>query len=202
MQKMLSAEIWTIAQTREGSVVLLRPQQRNIAVPIFVGQLEVQSILIGREGLSLPRPLTHDLLLDLLDNLGLLLNRVEIHDLKDNTFHARLIIVGGKYSADNPLIIDSRPSDAFGLATRCKCPILISSEIVKETGIPIDFFLDALENEDEPSSIKKDILPLESQRHRLLNQLNAAVEKEEYEKAAKIRDKLKELDGEGEESPS
>ena len=192
MKKMLHAEIWTIAQTKEGSVVLLRPRHQNIAVPIFVGMLEAQSILIGKEGLSLPRPLTHDLLLVLLDSQGLVLDRVEIHDLKDNTFHARLIITGKKYSAGKPLVIDSRPSDAFGLATRRKCSILVSSDIVKETGIPVDFFIDSLD--DDVDSEKSDSFPLEVQRRRLVEQLNEAVENEEYEKAAKIRDMLKELD--------
>ena len=193
MDTMQPAEIWTIAQTREGNVILLRPQQRDIAVPIFIGQLEVQAILIGKEGIVLPRPLTHDLLLNLLDSQGLSIARVEIHDLKDNTFHARLVIQGGDYTADKPLIQDSRPSDAFALATRCKCPILVSSDIVKETGIPIDFFLDTLDSDEEPDTPVQDISPLEVQRRQLLDQLNDAVEKEEYEKAAKIRDILKEL---------
>ena len=196
MHKMLHAEIWTIAQTREGNVVLLRPQHRDIAVPIFVGQLEVQSILIGREGINLPRPLTHDLMLNLLDSQGFILDRVEVHELKDNTFHARLIITGGKYTADKPLILDSRPSDAFGLATRRKRPILISSDIVKETGIPIDFFLDSLEGSEDLDSAKSNVSPVEIQRRRLLEQLNDAIEKEEYEKAAKIRDMLIELEKE------
>ncbi|MCL2042938.1 MAG: bifunctional nuclease family protein [Treponema sp.] len=193
MKKILPAEIWTIVQTKEGYAVLLRPLNKNVAVPIFVGQLEVQSVLIGKEGISLPRPLTHDLLLTLLDSQGLTLNRVEIHDLKDNIFHAQLVITGGTYTAGKPLVLDSRPSDAFGLVTRCKCPIFISSEIVKSTGIPLDFFLDALENNDE---ITSDISPHDDERSRLFTQLNDAVEKEEYERAAEIRDLLKMMDEE------
>ena len=219
MQKMLPADIWTIAQTREGNAVLLRPRNQNIAVPIFVGQLEIQSILVGKEGLHLPRPLTHDLVLNLLDSQELTLDRVEIHDLKDSTFHARLVILGGKYSADAPLVMDCRPSDAFGLATRRKCPIFISYEIVKETGIPLDIFIDVLENEDEPEPVDEarmapdrrsvepkvrgsspepaniNISPLEKERHRLVERLNEAVGKEEYEEAARIRDILKVMEG-------
>jgi len=134
MEKMLQAEIWTVAQTNEGNVVLLRPLDKNIAIPVFVGQLEIQSILIGMEDISMPRPLTHDLFLSLLTGLGLTLDRVEIQDIKGNTFHARLVISGGKYAVDKPLILDSRPSDALGLATRRKCPILVSPDIVKQTG--------------------------------------------------------------------
>jgi bifunctional DNase/RNase len=182
MEEMLQTEIWTVAQTNEGNVVLLRPLDKSIVIPVFVGQLEVQSILIGMEGISLPRPLTHDLFLSLLENLGLALDRVEIQELKGNTFHANLVISGGKYAAGKPLLLDSRPSDAIGLATRRKCPIMISPEIVRQTGIAVDLFMDML-GEDKKSENQK-------QRDRLQRQLNEAVEKEEYEKAAQIRDML------------
>ena len=197
---MVSAEIWTIAQTREGSVVLLRPLDTNIAVPIFIGQLEIQSILIGKEGVILPRPLTHDLIINLLSSQKLNLDRVEIHDLKDSTFHARLVIRGGTYTAKNPLLLDSRPSDALGLATRCKCPIFVSPEIISETGIPTDFFIDTLDQGGESvrpqRKGKTKSPPPESKHNRLLRQLNDAVENEEYETAAKIRDMLKEMEKE------
>ena len=186
MQKMLRAEIWTIAQTGEGSAVLLRPVHRNVIVPIFIGQLEIQSILIAREGITLPRPLTHDLFLSLLDSQKLNLDRVEIHLMKDNTFHARLVIYGGNFSAENPLVLDCRPSDAFGLAVRKNSPIFISSEIVKQTGIALDFFLDASDN--------KNASPMEKKRQMLNRQLDEAVETEDYEHAAMIRDMLNDLE--------
>ena len=111
---MLEAEIWTIVQTKEGCAVLLCPLNKKIAVPIFVGLLEIQSIIIGKEDISLPRPLTHDLFLSFMDSLNLVLDRIEIQSLIDNTFHARLIITGDNFTATNPLILDSRPSDALG----------------------------------------------------------------------------------------
>jgi bifunctional DNase/RNase len=189
MEEMLQVEIWTVAQTSEGNVVLLRPLDRNIVIPVFVGQLEIQSILIGMENIILPRPLTHDLFLSLLDSLGLALARVEVRELRGNTFHAGLVISGGIYSVDKPLIIDSRPSDALGLAIRRKCPIMISAEIIKQTGIAADFFLDML-GEDKKSGSTND---KQEERNRLQRQLNDAVEKEEYERAAKIRDMLNEM---------
>ena len=186
---MLEVEIWTIVQTKEGCAVLLRPLNKKIAVPIFVGLLEIQSIIIGKEDISLPRPLTHDLFLDLLDSQNLVLERVEIHDLKDNTFHARLVLSGGAHTLDNPLFLDSRPSDALGLAVRRKCPIMISVDVVNETGIPLDLFVDSLGSGDSVS--KGDIPPLEEERRRLIEELNDAVEREDYEHAAEIRDILK-----------
>jgi len=189
MEKMLQVEIWTVAQTSEGNVVLLRPLDKNIVIPVFVGQLEIQSILIGMEDISLPRPLTHDLFLSLLESQGLALDRVEIQELKGNTFHARLVISGGKYAADKPLILDSRPSDALGLATRRKCPIMVSPDIVKQTGITADFFMDMLGEEKKAGAANDN----QERRNRLQRQLNEAVEKEEYEEAAKIRDMLNEM---------
>jgi bifunctional DNase/RNase len=220
MEEMLRVEIWTVAQTTEGNVVLLRPLDKNIVIPVFVGQLEIQSILIGMEEISLPRPLTHDLFLSLLDTLGLALDRVEIRELNGNTFYANLVISGGKYTVDKPLIVDSRPSDALGLATRRKCPIMVSEGIIKQTGIGTELFMDMLGDDKkagaarvpqtspqgvEPevrvsplvpqTSPQGEVSPLDNQekRNRLQRQLNEAVEKEEYEEAAKIRDMLNEL---------
>jgi len=189
MEEMLRAEIWTVAQTNEGNVVLLRPLGKNMVIPVFVGQLEIQSILIGMENISLPRPLTHDLFLSMLDTLGFALDRVEIQELNGNTFHANLVISGGKYAVDKPLLLDSRPSDALSLATRRKCPIMVSQEIVNQTGISTDLFMDML-GDDKKAGVDRDN---QDKRNRLQRQLNEAVEKEEYEEAAKIRDMLNEL---------
>jgi len=194
MQRMLPAEIWTIVQTSEGNAVLLRTMQKNIALPIFIGQLEVQSMLIGMEELSLPRPLSHDLLLSLIESQDLNLDRVEIHGLRDNVFYARLVIIGGKHDGENPLHLDCRPSDALCLSIRRKCPVLISTEVISMAGIPIDFFIEALQDGDETGFLGKGKSSLEDKRRRLLEKLSEAVEKEEYEQAAKIRDIIKAME--------
>ncbi|MDR0585292.1 MAG: bifunctional nuclease family protein [Treponema sp.] len=199
MKEMLSVEIWSMVQTSQGNAVLLRPRDLGIAVPIFIGQLEMQSILIGREGINPPRPLTHDLFLNMLHRLSLSLEKVEVHELKNNTFHARLVISGGRFSEEEPLIMDSRPSDALALAVRRRCPILVASPIVEQAGIPLDFFLDGLEEAEEHSPAGP-VPPAEALSHeteknrRLLEQLNRAVAAEEYELAAEIRDLLNQPD--------
>jgi bifunctional DNase/RNase len=198
MREMFSAEIWTIAQTSQGSAVLLRPRDLGIAVPIFIGQLEMQSILIGKEGVSLPRPLTHDLFLNILRSLKFALERVEVHELKNDTFHARLILTGGEFTEESPLIMDSRPSDAFALAVRNRCPILVASTVVEQAGIPLDFFIDAMEeNADAELYVNAGsaVSPNAEKYRGLLEQLNRAVADEEYERAAELRDILKLLDG-------
>ncbi|GHV94447.1 hypothetical protein AGMMS50293_07670 [Spirochaetia bacterium] len=205
MREMLNAEIWSIASTNQGNAVLLRPQGLEIAVPIFIGQLEMQSILIGKEGVTLPRPLTHDLFLNMLSRLNLTIKRVEVYELRNNTFHARLIITGGEYTPQNPLVLDSRPSDAFALAVRRRYPIYIAATVVEQAGIPLDFFMEAMEEADENSAAyitDPGFLQDEGEtggtsaakQFTLQDQLDQAVAAEEYEQAAKIRDMLKQME--------
>ena len=192
MKKMLLAEIWTIAQTNHGCVVFLRPENMDLAVPIIIGKLELQSILIGREGIVLPRPLTHDLVLDVFQSLKITLRQVEIHSLINDTFHARLILDTEKFQSSRPLPIDCRPSDAIALAVREKCPIYLTASIVEKTGIPLEFLMEDIEK--TASSPDKDEESGNCARYNeLIGQLNQAVEAEEYERAAEIRDLLFQL---------
>jgi len=188
MNKMLITEIWTIAQTNHGCVVFLRPVDSEVAVPLIIGQLELQSIIIGKEGVEMPRPLTHDLILNVLKSLDLTLRQVEIHSLVAETFHARLVLEGTDHS-ESPLSLDSRPSDAIALAVRAKCPIYISAAVVKKTGIPLDYFLEEIDkaglSPDDEGEFNES-----AHFHGLIRQLNQAIEAEEYEKAAEIRDML------------
>ena len=192
MREMLSAEIWSVVQTNQGSAILLRPQSLDIAVPIFIGRLEMQSILIGREGVTLPRPMTHDLFLNMLSRLNLTMRRAEIFELRDNTFHARLVITGGEFTSEKPLVLDARPSDAIALAVRRRYPILIASIVVEQAGIPLDFFIDTM---DETSSEDSELYGTGeaevNKRQALQEQLDLAIAAEEYERAAEIRDLLK-----------
>jgi bifunctional DNase/RNase len=148
----------------------------------------MQSILIAKEGVTMPRPMTHDLFLNMLGCVNLSIRRVEVYELRDDTFHARLVVTGGEYSGEKPLILDSRPSDAFAIAARKKCPIFIAGSVIEQAGIPIDFFIDTLEEEDGENDAEND-------KHKsLLEQLEQAVAEEEYEQAAEIRDLIKRLE--------
>jgi len=187
LKGMYLSEIWSILKTSHGNAILLKPKDKEVAVPIFIGTLEMQSILIGKEGVSLSRPHTHDLFLNMLAHVNLLVKKVEVYELKDDVFHARLIIMGGEYTKENPLILDSRPSDAFAIATRKKCPIYLASSIIEQTGVPLSFFINELEEdtEDKYRSLKE--------------QLEQAVAEEEYEQAAEIRDLLKMLENDADD---
>jgi bifunctional DNase/RNase len=195
--EMLEAEIWTIARTDQGNAVLLRPLGSDIAVPVFIGQLEVQSILIGRGKTKVKRPLTHDLFLSLLRQTGLFLNRAEVYALKDDTFYARLIILGGGFSERKPLVLDARPSDAFALAVRRGSPIFVSSRVIEQAGVPVNVIVEgAGESLVSAGTAPPAPFPVSpsDKYHELLEELNRAVAAEEYERAAEIRDKLILLD--------
>jgi len=181
---MYVSEIWSILKTSHGNAILLKPKDMEIAVPIFIGTLEMQSILIGKEGMNSSRPHTHDLFLNMLSHVNLSIKKIEVYELKDDIFHARLVITGGEYTRDKPLIMDSRPSDAFAISARKKCPIYLASSIIEQTGVPLSFFISDLEEETDD-------------RYRSLKeQLEQAIAEEEYEQAAEIRDLLKILDTE------
>jgi len=122
----------------------------------------------------------------MLSHVNLSVRKVEIYELKDDVFHARLVVIGGEYTNENPLIMDSRPSDALAIATRKKCPICLSSSVIEQTGVPLEIFINEIEEDSED-------------RHKSLReQLEQAVAEEEYEQAAEIRDLLRMLEEEGE----
>jgi hypothetical protein len=197
------ADVWTVAQTDQGNVVLVRPRESELAVPIFIGQLETQAILIGLGRVAMPRPLTHDLLLSVSRRLGAELARIEICDLRDKTFFARLILIRDGLELD----IDARPSDAISLAVRCDAEVFIAEDIVEEAGIPIEMVREGQAYEvdqgntaghgsgaagHQAAAASGSVVALsQAERDRLARELEAAIDSEDYERAAAIRDRLK-----------
>jgi bifunctional DNase/RNase len=201
MNKMLEAEIWTIARMEDGTAVLLRPLGAEIAVPIFIGESEAQAILLGMGEVSdlrsaVSRPLTHDLLLELIKKGGLTLYRAEVHDLSDSIFYSRILLTGREFSEKQPLTLDARPSDALALAVRGKCPVFIAQKVADQAGLPADFFLDAIGNGGANSADTMKVPGFIARREVLQLELDQAVVNEEYEQAAEIRDVLALLDRE------
>ncbi len=185
---LIPAEVWTVAKADQGSAVLIKPIGSDIAVPIFIGPLEAQSILIGLANHKMPRPLTHDLFIDTLDQLGTKITRIEITELKEGTFFGRLLLnlQGTDFS------IDSRPSDCIALAVRTKCPIYIDEEVVDEAGISITS-VKTQEETAEPEPDKE----RDTQLTELQKLLEKAVEQENYEEAARLRDRIRKLEQSG-----
>jgi bifunctional DNase/RNase len=191
--KMAEAEIWAITRIDKGHVVMLRSLESDHVVPIYISQLEAQSILIGAGEMKQRRPLSDDLFLSLLAYTGLALCRIEIY--MKGGFHARIVISGGQFPKKKPLILNTKPAEAFALAVRQKCPVYVSRQTLKNAGIPSDFVLSGMEGmEGIPVSTFPEIKPAVSFRsgkyQSLREELRQAVDSEEYERAAEIRDQL------------
>jgi len=196
------AQIMTVARTDKGTAVLVRPIDEERAVPIFIGQLEAHSILIGIGKIPMPRPLTHDLLLQILEHSKFSIEKVEIYDLKEGTFYARIVLKQGVKRIE----LDARPSDALALISRTGSELYIAKMIVDEVGIPVNLISEEpheedlaafLDEVDEDSSVISDIEIGDDpvyKRITLLHQLEEAVQSEEYEEAARLRDSIRNLD--------
>jgi bifunctional DNase/RNase len=130
-------------------VVLLQDEaDESVTLPIWVGILEAGAIATGLDKVHLPRPLTHDLLKSVLDTFGVRLLKVEVHDLRENTFYAALHLERGGES----VVVDSRPSDAIAVALRMDAPILVKEAVLEKskggTGGGKDPLTELLENMD------------------------------------------------------
>lgn len=201
-------EIAGLHQTPTGSgayALILKEVDGNRNLPIIIGAFEAQAIAMELEGIKPPRPLTHDLTKNIIESLGANLIEIIIDELRDNTFYAKLILDVSSMSQE----IDARPSDAIALSVRFRCPIYASETVMREASFEIEpedekkFKLDDFEEDVPPkkktqSQERPNIYKSKENRiAQLQAQLKEAIEKEEYERAAKIRDELKKLTGEG-----
>jgi len=127
-------------------VLLLKEIGPGRILPVWIGQWEAQAIAMRLQGIASERPLTHDLFLNALAELGVRLERVVITSLADETFHALLILI----SAASRHEVDARPSDAIALAVRVECPIYASTAVLDQAAaLPDDDDEDADEDGDE-----------------------------------------------------
>lgn len=115
-------------------VVILKEKAAKRYLPIWIGPAEADAIAVKLQGVTVPRPLTHDLLSSVIDSLGATIDSVVVNDLKSDTFYAKLIlnVDGGQ------LEIDSRPSDALALAVRADVPIFVEDAVLDKAGILLD----------------------------------------------------------------
>ncbi len=115
-------------------VVILEELERDRYLPIWIGPWEANAIAMKLQGQSPERPLTHDLLATVLDELGATVREVVIVDLADDTFHARIMLESG----GRPIEVDSRPSDALALAVRTGARIFAAEAVLERAGVVPD----------------------------------------------------------------
>ena len=109
-------------------IIILKDVQSDTMLPIRVGAYEANAIALEIEKIAPPRPMTHDLLRNLIVELGVRVERVVVTSLRDNTFFA---VIEMRNSDGDRMVLDSRPSDAIALALRADCPIFVDMEVIK-----------------------------------------------------------------------
>ncbi len=175
-----------ISLSNMGFVVFLRnandPEKRTL--PIFIGATEAQAIALHLDGVTVPRPLTHDLLKTVMDNLECRMKRVEICSLKETTFFAKLILEWNGVESE----IDARPSDAIALALRCTAPIYVAEEVMDAASVVINETNEGHTDQNAPPRNDR-VATIEALKQKLAK----AVAEERYEDAAALRDQLKKL---------
>lgn len=161
----------------------------NRRFSVMIGEVEAQSIALKINNKKSPRPLTHDLIRNMLLALGAELQKVVIYDMVNDIFFSELQIKNG----NNVLIIDARTSDAVAIAVRSDCPIYIKSEILDIVGTEVDLVIETDNEETLPEEKEKlSIDELNSLTIDALKKLlEKAVNEEKYEFAVTIRDAIK-----------
>jgi bifunctional DNase/RNase len=115
-------------------IVLLKTADGNKFLPIWIGHPEAAAILMKLQGASTPRPMTHDLMTDMLSQLEAQVVRITVTELRENTFYARITV----QSNGAEIEIDSRPSDAIALAVRAEAPIFAADSVIEESAIEFE----------------------------------------------------------------
>ena len=136
-------------------ILLLKEKEGDRYLPIWVGTFEASAIALELSNIKTPRPMTHDLIINILTGLNIKIDNIEISDIKENTFYAFLNL---KLPRNKLIKIDSRPSDAIAVAVREKCSIFSSLSVLEQAGIKIQsmeeeiekfkYFLEHVEPED------------------------------------------------------
>jgi bifunctional DNase/RNase len=165
----------------------------NRRLPIIIGAFEAQAIALELEKIQPPRPMTHDLLRGLFDALGAEVTDIVIDDLREGTFFAKVRYV---YD-DEEATLDARPSDAVALAVRTDAPIFVAASVLDEAGIPAD---DGEEGEGEGEAVTEREPSDPGQKamsrlDRMESQLQKAIDEEDYETAARLRDEIARMKG-------
>ncbi len=169
--------------------LILKEVTGSRRLPIIIGAAEAQSIALEMEGIKPPRPLTHDLMKNIISSFGAELHEITIDELRDGTFYAKLSI--------DSQMIDSRPSDAIALAVRYGVQIYVAAAVMDEASfVPEEEESDQLtpEKPEKPEKPKQQPPTKMTKLEQLQQQLKEAIEKENYEKAAQLRDEIRKLE--------
>ncbi len=154
-----------------------------MALPVYVSESDIQNILIEMTHILAPRPMIHELLISTITALDAKLERVEIYGIKGGSYLCRIVIAkNGK-----EIRLESRPSDILCLSARMECPVHVDDEVMAKNAVPVDRISSVQETGE--SSLQEN-----SMRQLLQKELQQALDIEDYERAANLRDRLKAVD--------
>lgn len=179
--------------------LVLGEVEGNRRLPIIIGAFEAQAIALELEKIQPPRPMTHDLLRDTFGELEVDVTEVVIDELREGTFFAKIRY---RHNGDEHQL-DSRPSDAVALAVRVDAPIFVAPAVLEEAGIVAEDEADIssiTEQAEGASSSGSEEEAGGTQLERMQKKLEEAVEKEDYEQAAELRDEIERLKQEQEQN--
>ena len=168
-------------------MVLLKPESDDRVLPICIGHAEAHSIAAAYNNHKFPRPLTHDLMKNVLAELDCKLTKIHVTEIKDGTFYARVFLETKDGKAFD---IDSRTSDAIALALRYKAPVFVHKDVFEGNLVDIN----DTKGPKPPSDAKPEV-ESDDPVSKLKNKLDKAITEERYEDAAKLRDELQKLQG-------
>lgn len=121
----------TLDPVTKTPIVILKDAENKLTLPIWIGLMEATAMATELEGIKMARPMTHDLLRQMITDLGGVVDSVEVTDLRDNTYYAVIHVRAG----EKKMAIDSRPSDAISLALRTRSPIFVAKKVLETSSI-------------------------------------------------------------------
>ncbi len=202
MSDLFEVTISDVSITNVGFAIFLKPINSHSprVVPIFIGPLETYSISSALDGVTPPRPNTHDLIINMLNELEARILHVVINDIIGNIFYARIV-----FQAEDGIVeLDARPSDSVAVAIRARCPIYMHEKVYKEAAVVVGEEGSATPSPEEENA-EGQMLPEQdgganavsgqnfSDLEKLKIELQKAVDTENFEEAARLRDEINRL---------
>lgn len=175
MKRVFPLTIQSGMSQSDSYILMLYEPEGGMQIPIFIGASEAQNIMLAKESVHTRRPMTHELMMNLMDGYGLSLKSVSIDRVSEGIFYATLHTTDGF----NDKVFDSRTTDAITLALLSDCPIMVEESVIEETGVRTESGEWRVEGAESLEELEEELKRCE--------------EKEEYERAAEIQKKIEEL---------
>ncbi len=194
---LIPVEILTLSTyptSGNGYALVLGEVETNRRLPIVIGSFEAQAIAFELEKIHPPRPMTHDLFRNAIEAFGVEVTDVVVDDLREGTFFAKVRYIHAGTEGQ----LDARPSDAIALAVRLDVPIFIAPQVMDEAAVMAEDEGEAAVPAEREEEAPESTAPSRSlsRAEKIEEQLQSAIQNEDYEKAARLRDELQKLRGE------